>query len=172
MTRDEILRSAIWDVAKIRVYSPIFQTEVELRLEHEFAKERAGEVLPESMVGGVNDFLGLDADALPLMMRLFHDHCLECCAATSYGVEVQPGETEAEANLREFGIASAADAFRRADLRFVRVVEQPEGYLRHRYVTLVFYPVWEPEHGCELVLQDGRLLDFCGESITFLRFEP
>jgi len=48
----------------------------------------------------------------------------------------------------------------------VVIDESEQGY--NRYVKIVFYPAWENEHGCELIVKNGKLLDFYGECGTYI----
>lgn len=123
-------------------------------------------ILSDKFVETVNDFLNLRADALPLMQSLLHRHCLQCCEDISYGVDILDGESETEANLREFEVSSPEDAFAQANLRYVSIWE--DALRINRFVRITFYPPWEDEHGCELILKNGQLLDYTGESGTYL----
>jgi hypothetical protein len=102
------------------------------------------------------------------MKALLYRHCKECCENISYGFESNQGETEVEANLRQFGIGSAEDAFLQANLDHIVVDGDDEVMRKNNYVKIVFYPPWEAEHGCELILQNGKLLDYVGESGTYV----
>lgn len=100
------------------------------------------------------------------MQELLYKHSLECCENISYGVEVLAGETEREANLREFGVEDKLSAFEKANLDHVTIEENLD--TKNRFVRIIFYPEWEAEHGCELILKNGELLDYYGESGAYL----
>ncbi|TPN83490.1 DUF6985 domain-containing protein [Aquimarina algicola] len=170
MTREEILINSIWTDAKMKVFSSFFNTEITVNLyAHPYSLQHVeGPIISEKMVQTINDVLQLDASSLPLMKSLLYKHCLECCDATSYGFEVKDGETETEANLREFGIKNEDDAFANANLNYINIEDDEVEKRKNRYAKLVFYPEWEEEHGCELILKNGVLLDHYGESDTWL----
>lgn len=170
MNRDDILRNSIWTEGKMVLFSPFFEQEVTINL---YTSEKAlrftESIISERFVQTVNDFLNLPAEVKPRMADLLYRHCLACCESISYGVDVLEGETETEANLRAFGVQSKEDAFdvARANLRYVSVEE--DATLKNRFVSIQFYPAWEDEHGCALLLKNGELLDFTGESGVYLR---
>ncbi|MEO1623515.1 MAG: hypothetical protein AAFV25_00055 [Bacteroidota bacterium] len=167
MTREDILLNSIWTSGKLIVHSLFFQAEVRIDLlTSEYNLKNTHQIISEKFVQCINDFLQLPGEGRPLMQQLLYKHCLACCESTSYGVDILEGETETEANLREFGVAAPEDALKKANLDHV-VVEENK-FLKNRFVTLVFYPQWEQEHGCELILKNGRLLDFSGEGGTYL----
>lgn len=170
MNRKEILQQCIWETAKMKVHSPFFGKEVEVWLTAHYKALRFIEedIISPTMVATVNDFLQMSQEDLPLVQRLIYQHCLDCCADTSYGFEVQEGETETQANLREFGVKNEQDAFTQANLSKVYIEDDALEKRKHRYVRLSFYPPWEQEHGLELILQNGKLLDYCGEGGTWL----
>ncbi|MDO7877528.1 hypothetical protein Q5H93_22505 [Hymenobacter sp. ASUV-10] len=168
MTRDEILINSIWTNAKLLAYSEFFGKEVRLDLlTSDYNLENTHEIVSAKFTQAVNDFLALPTQYKPLMQRLLYQHCLQCCESTSYGgVKVRAGETEAAANLRTFGVKDEASAFAKAALSHVTIEENES--LKNRFVRILFYPEWETEHGCELILKNGELLDYFGEDGTYL----
>lgn len=154
----------------MKVHSPFFGKEVEVWLTAHYKALRFIEedIISPTMVDAVNDFLQMSQEDLPLLRRLIYQHCLDACADTSYGFEVQEGETETQANLRAFGVKNEQDAFTQANLSKVYIEDDALEKRKHRYVRLSFYPPWEQEHGLELILQNGKLLDYCGEGGTWL----
>lgn len=170
MNREEILIKSVWESAKMKVYVPFFEKEVEVWLTADLKSLRhiTGDILSATMVDAVNDLLNLDKKYLPLMKKLIYKHCLDCCEATSYGFEVMPGESEKEANLREFEVKNETEAFLQANLYRAYIEDDELEKRNNRYVRLSFYPEWENEHGLELILKNGELLDHCGEGDTWL----
>ena len=167
MTREEILLNSIWTSGKLTVFSPFFEQEVRLELfTSEYNLKNTHQIISEQFVQMVNDFLTLSEEYKPLMKDLLYQHCKECCEAISYGFEVLEGETETTANLRNFGINTAESAFEKSNLDHV-VIEEDK-LRKNRFVKIVFYPEWETEHGCELILKNGKLLNYYGESGTYL----
>lgn len=163
MTREEILRKSIWTMGKLTVYSDFFQQEVRLDLfTSDYNLENTNEIISSSFTQAVNDFLHLSTQYKPLLQKLLYQHCLDCCASTSYGFKPRKGETEEAANLRKFGVKDEASALEKANLDHVEITENE--FTSNRYVKLIFYPEWESEHGCELILKNGELLDYAGES--------
>ncbi|MEM6764053.1 MAG: hypothetical protein AAF655_03980 [Bacteroidota bacterium] len=167
MTREDILLNSIWTSGKMMVYSDFFRQEVQLSLfTSDFNLKNTKHIISEKFVETLNDFLNLSENSKPLIKQLLYKHCVACCENISYGFDPLEGESEMQANLREFGINNEEDAFEKISLNHV-VIE--ENKLRNnRFVRLVFYPEWENEHGCELILRNGELLDHYGEIDTYL----
>jgi hypothetical protein len=163
MTREEILLQSIWTMGKLTVHSDFFQQEVSLDLfASDYNLESTTAIISSQFTATVNDFLRLPEQYKPLMQKLLYQHCLACCASTSYGFKPRKDETEEDANLRKFGVKDEASAFAKANLDHVEITENEFG--SNRYVKLIFFPEWESEHGCELILKNGELLDHFGES--------
>lgn len=76
------------------------------------------------------------------------------------------GETETQANLREFGISNEENAFEKSYIDHIVVDESEQS--NNRFVRIIFYPVWEEEHGCELIMKNGIVLDYFSESGTYI----
>lgn len=154
-------------MGKINLYSEFFQQEVRIDL---FTSDKSlrhtNQIISDKLVQTVNDFLALEVSEKELMGNLLYKHCLDCCEQISYGIEIQEGETETQANLRAFGVAEEKDAFEKAQIHHVVIEEDP--LRKNRFIRLIFYPEWESEHGCELILKNGKLLDFTGEGQTYL----
>ena len=167
MTREEILLNSIWVEGKLNVYSDFFEKEIRIEL---FPSENnlrgTNEIFPDKMVQTVNDFLALSSDYKPLMKELLYKHCQDCCEETSYGFDLKEGETETEANFREFGVKDEDSAFQKANFHHALISE--DSLRKNRFVKIVFYPDWEEEHGCELIIKNGELLDYYGESGSHL----
>ena len=167
MTREEILVNSIWTEGKLNVYSAFFAQEVRIDLvTSKYNLDSTHKIISAKLTQAVNDFLTLAEHYKPLMQKLLHKHCLECVESISYGVEVLDGETEAAANLRAFGVTDEVSAFEQANLDHLTIEE--DDYTANRFVKIVFYPQWEVEHGCELILKNGELLDYYEESGTYL----
>lgn len=165
MTKDEILTTCTWTTDSIGesvAYSDFFKSDFKIILITEDRK------ITDVMVSAVNDFLNLKQDYKPLMSELLYKHCINCCEEASYGFEVKEGETEAETNLREFRVANKNDAFNNANLHSISVHDDEMEGRTNRYVQICFYPEWEEEHGCTLVLKNGVLLDYSGDHDTYL----
>lgn len=123
-------------------------------------------IISEGFVQAINDFLNLPVESSPLIKKLLYKHCLECCENTSFGFDTLDGETETQANLREFGISNEENAFEKSYIDHIVVDESEQS--NNRFVRIIFYPVWEEEHGCELIMKNGIVLDYFGESGTYI----
>jgi len=170
MTREEILNNSIWENAKLKVYSEFFKKEVIIWINSVFValKHLQEVIVTQAIVNNVNDFLNLPESEKQLMKNLLYKHCLECCENISYGFKVKKGETESEANQREFGVYNDDDCFIKANLEEVYIEDDLLDYRNNRYVKLCFYPPWEYDHGIDLILKNGKLLDYSGENDTDL----
>lgn len=167
MTREEILINSIWTSGKMQVYSNFFQKEVRIDLfTSNYNLKNTDKIVSEKFVLAVNDFLQLPTDSSTLLKKLLYKHCLACCEHTSYGFDILDGETETQANLREFGVSNEEAAFEKSYINHIVIDESEQN--DNRYVRMVFYPVWEEEHGCELIIKNGVLLNYFGESGTYI----
>lgn len=168
MTKDEKLNNCTWStnyIGEFIVFSDFFKRDVKIVIITDDNLERS---LTDAMVLSVNDFVNLNDESKPLMSDLLYKHCLECCEEASYGFEVREGENETQANLREFGVSDKNDAFNKANLESISITDDEIAKRTNRYVKIGFYPEWEEEHGCVLVLKNGILLDYCGGHDTYL----
>lgn len=167
MTRGEILINSVWTLGKLNVYSHFFKKEVPIDLyTSDYNLKNTEKIISEKFVQQVNDFLNLSEQSKPLMQKLLYKHCVESCENISYGFDILDGETEIEASMREFGIENELTAFEKANLGHISIEE--DELRKNRFVTIVFYPAWEAEHGCALILKNGDLLDFYGECGIYL----
>lgn len=168
MTKEEILNKCTWElnsIGEFTAYSDFFKSDIKINL---FLDDILKRPLTGGMVSSVNDFLNLSEEYKPLMSELLHRHCLKCCEEASYGFESKDGETLIETNLREFGVSNENDAFNNANLDHISINDDEMADRANRYVMICFYPPWEQEHGCALVLKNGVLLDYFGEHDTYL----
>lgn len=167
MTRKDILINSIWTSGKMNVHSDFFEREVQINLfTSDYNLKNTAAIISEKFVLTINDFLILSKDCKPLMKELLYKHCVECCENTSYGFEVLDNETETQANFRTFGVTDEDSAFEKSNIDHIAVDES--NLEKNRYVSIVFYPNWETEHGCELILKNGELLNHYGETGVYI----
>lgn len=127
---------------KVRVRVALFPEPIEIDL-----WDGADGVTEETLglVGALAEVRGA-ADA----GRHAWDHCQLHFDATDYGAP------EGTSNEDHFDLHGPADAFAAlgAGSIFVSDEDPPTGAL----FGITFYPPWEDEHGCQLVLKDGRFV--------------
>lgn len=171
MTKEDLINSNIWSTGKSKMYSNFFKKEVEIRLENSDDEPISIKIsTSEKSIQTIMDFLNLSESHKPLMQKLLYKHCVDCCEQISYGFEVKEGEDETDVNMREFGATNEQSALENAKLYNVTI--EVGTNLRNRYAIITFYPEWEIEHGCVLILKNGELLDYCGEAGVWLdKFE-
>jgi hypothetical protein len=107
----------------------------------------------------VNDFLALPLETKPLIKDLLYKRCLECCEQIYYGIVVRENETEAETNLREFGINNREDAYEKGNLHHAMYFEAYESR-KNRFITIMFYPAWENRTWMRANSQKRRVAQF------------
>jgi len=169
VTRDEVLARCTWDeynFATLRVPSRLFGREVEVRFDTGDDPERR---VTDAMIASLDHVLDLTEADLGTLKNLLWADCKDAFEATSYGVDVLPGETETEANHRDFGIRTPDDAYAQSRLVRVRIKHDPE--LRHRYAALDFESPWDMEHGCSVVMKNGKLIARYSHDVWFGRYE-
>jgi hypothetical protein len=156
MTQAGILQRCHWDEqdwATITVDSVLFGQPVTVCFMPAY---NAGRVITAEMVAVLHDFLALTPAELPAIKQLLWDDCLRDFAKTDYGVDVEPGETDVQANQREFGIHHAEDAYAQCQVKQFSI-PQPGPRTSYRLGTIDFEAEWA-ERDCRVLLQDGRLI--------------
>ena len=109
----------------------------------------------DKMVAAVQDAERLGVEHHSALEAMLYAHAEQCFESTSYGhIDVPEAENVAEANRQAFGVRTSAEAFSAAGTPEVQVSGNHDSYA-HRYAVLVFYPPWEDEHGCGIVLRNG-----------------
>jgi len=165
---DEVIGRCTWSeggrIATVQVYSPMFERVVTVTL---FAEERGplGEI-NETMKEALADFLALDASHVPRLAELLFADCKDKFESVSFGFDLLEGETDTEANHREFGVFTPADALAKSELKYVHVEGEK---FPNRYFSIVFEAPWgDLEH---IVVRNGRLLTFYEDGVYFGQFE-
>jgi hypothetical protein len=169
MTKDEILSRCLWDKhdsATLTVYSPMFAREVDICFYPHFD---AGRQLNGRMVAALNHFLNLSGSDLETVMELLWVDCQRAFDAISYGVDILPGESETEANHRDFNIHTRDDAYAKSHFRRISIPGDPA--LKNDYAAIEFEPEWDPEHGCSVVMKNGQLIDTYSNDVPFGRYD-
>lgn len=97
--------------------------------------------------------------------ELLWEHCKMCFDATDYGAP------ESQSNEDFFGIHGAEEAFAQAGKATIYLSESiPVG--SHELFELTFYPPWEDEHGCSLVVREGTLVGTSDPGGWLRGFDP
>ena len=76
------------------------------------------------------------------------------------------GESGAETNRRAFNVRTPDEAFAAAGHPEAQVSGEDDGR-GGRFAVLVFYPPWEEEHGCGVVVRDGEPVGW-GEASVYV----
>lgn len=155
MTREEIIEICNWDdwnFATITVYSPLFGKEVEVRFMPDFD---SGRTITDKMAASLNDFLALTEKELETVKQHLWEDCKQAFEEISYGVELLEGETETEANHRDFEIFNPEDAYRKSFFKRISIPEEPK--LTNHYAVIDFSPEWE-SHGCSIIVKNGVII--------------
>lgn len=155
MKKEALLEQITWNdsgYGTANIYVPFFDTEVEITI---FPEEDKVQHISDHMMAALNDFLSFSETYLPQLQQQLHAHCELCFDVTEYGItDPKENETHIAANMRAFGIYTPEDAFKSANLESVSIYGGNDRY-KNRYINLQFYPEWEDEHGCDIVLQNG-----------------
>ena len=123
------------------------------------------------MIAAVNDVLSLSSEYQQEIKKLLFEHCEICFTDISYPhVDFRPDESNIEANRRVFAIYTQEDAFQNANLQGIEIYGEND-ILKHRYAEIVFYPTWEEEHGCSVVLQDGKPISVQDNGASVTQYE-
>ena len=141
-----------YGIATTRVTPLLFGVPIEVTL---YPDLDGDDVVTERMLAALDDLRQLDAEHRAAIAEMLWEQAERCIEATDYGFPERAGETHEETCRREFGVHSAADAFAAAGLPTAQVSGEHDA-LRGRFAVLQFYPPWEDEHGCAIVLRDGQ----------------
>lgn len=157
MTKDEILKNCTWDrydMASLEIEIPILKRKAEVQF---IPNLKSGKKITEDMTQALNDVLNLDATQVVEIKDYLYRFFDLCCEVTSYGfeIEVAEGSVLADVNKRYFGVKNREDALTQSELGQI-TIEEHEG----RVATLHFYAPWEDEHGCEIVIRNGKIGKF------------
>lgn len=154
--------------ASAQVTPPLFGRGVTVRFFPDFDGDGA---VSDEMIGVASDVGRLAPKQQPVLAAMLLEYAELCFESTDYGFDPGPGEDGAEANRRAFGIWTAADALASAGSPEAQVSGEDDGR-RGRFAVLVFYPPWEDEHGCGVVVRDGELVGVGPSSVYVGEFDP
>ncbi len=160
LTKTEILDHAVWDefVFEMQMYSSFFDKKITVQF---FTKDEQ-EHLSDKMVDSLNDFLNLTETDRNTIKEFLWKDCQDSFEDTDYGAE------EGQTNYDYFNIHNLEDAHKKSFINRVQIFE--EG-LKNRYAFVLFYPEWEQEHGCGIVLQNGIPIDTQQHDPRFKQYE-
>ena len=139
---EESLAHRASDQKALLLAVPLFPEPIEVTFDLEELAERELSLLL--------DLAQLDSEALERASELLWEHCKLCFEVTDYGAEE-------ESNESYFNIHGPEDAWRERGKASLYLGEENRE-LKNRICALQFYPVWEDEHGCSLVLRNGEFL--------------
>ncbi|TPN85310.1 DUF6985 domain-containing protein [Aquimarina algicola] len=159
ITKEEIQQNCVWDdcdTATLHIYSNYFGKEIEVI----FRSNSKRKIITDKMVACCNDFLALSEEGAIKLKELLYSHCRLCFNTIQYGHIVPKGiETYLEANQRGFHIFNPDTAFDKSNIESV-YIDRDHDHYKNRYVEILFYPDWEDEHGCTIILKNGKPIEF------------
>ncbi len=124
----------------------------------------------DTMQDSLRDLEALGQEHKDTVASMLLEHAESCFESTSYGyAESSDLEDETEINREAFSVRTPANAFRAARLAGASI--ELEDALTHRYAVLEFDVPWEEEHGCGIVLRDGRPIGWGSADIHGGQFE-
>lgn len=138
-----------------RIHVPEFGGDVRLRV---YPEDGAAPLIPPAVM---EHLAALRAAAtIPRITSLLAEHCRSCCLDISYGL-ARPGEDETLSNYAAFNLTPEG--------------EPPEGWYSPAWLrclmldatntngdfsSLRFLPPWEDEHGLDITVREGKLVEF------------
>ena len=110
------------------------------------------------------DLANLDDSQIRKASDLLWEHCQICFECTDYG-----GGDESNENL--FDIHNSKQAWEKAGPGLIRIDTEEDEKLQNRLLLLQFYPPWEDEHGCGLVLKNGDFIAWTESDPCLLSYD-
>lgn len=165
LDHDALVRGCDWrrdDTASLTLYSPALQRDVLIELH-----VPTDNVIPESFVAVVNDFLNVPTEDAALLAEMLWCDAQHAFEVVDYGFEPRTGETLSQTAQRELGVTNAAEALAQSTLRYFSVYEQE---LSSRYGTLVFDCPWSGL--INAVVRNGRIIDVYENGVHLGWYEP
>ncbi len=107
--------------------------------------------LTDGSAGVLRALQGLGPDDRPRAAELAWEHAKICMDATDYGAPA------GQSNEDYFGIQGPREALAQLGPGSVYLSERMSGGW-HDLFTITFYPPWESEHGCSLVVANGKFV--------------
>ena len=120
----------------------------------------------DRMLAAADDVGRLGPEQRPALASMLLAHAEFYFEDIDYGEPALPGEDGAETNRRAFGVRTPDEALSAAGHPEAHVSGEDDG-LSGRFAVLVFYPPWEIEHGCGVVLRDGEPVGW-GEASVYV----
>ena len=161
MTKAELAAQTVWDdyaLGNLSLFIPLFNESIKIVLFPDL--DQAPEVT-DKMTAIVNDLLQLKQEQMDRVKELLWEECEFAFNVADYGVEPLEGESNVEANFRDFGISNADDAFAKSSIQAVHVFDKFKG----RYATINIDTC--SNNDISLILKNGRIIDF-GDDGAFL----
>lgn len=152
-----------WDsigLGHFRAEFPLVGKQAEFVL---FPADGAGPQVTARMAQTVADVMNLGGGDRATIESMLWDECRFSFQVADYGVDVREGETSLQAHLREFGIASPADAWNKAKLGWVHI---SDGYAS-RFAELQFDTA--AANLISVIVKDGRIIDYDDDG-TYLKW--
>jgi hypothetical protein len=167
--REDILKTISWtegddSSGTSRMALPAFQTEVCIRLFVDGNKEISGRT--ERIF---NDLYSLGNNELQMIKGFLYENYISCCDSINYGFPRRAGESEAEANRREFGVGDREGAYRQSRLKYI-LIDEDEEELKGHYAQLMFDAEWHSSL-CAVVMRDGKIVGYGEDGLYLGRFD-
>ena len=169
LTRDGLLARATWkdeNQLEFTLPVPVFGGDMKC-----FVWTREPGRVSDRTVHTFAQLQVLDAGQLERIKAVVWDNCVLCCETTGYGVDVAEGESEAQANHREFGALDAEGAWARTRLEELQVFEDDQDEYAANYARIALDNEWE-SHGVRVVVRDGVVVGGGEDGLFIGRFEP
>ena len=167
---DDFLHQAHWNgagsIAELEVPSALFGGAVPVSLFTDDSDRAAAFQINDVMRQALANFMALEAAEMGRVAELLFEACSDAFESTYYGVDALEGEAPAEANHRDFGIHTPAEALAQSHFRRVTIHGETFG---NRYFSLLYETPWgDLQH---VVAKNGRLITVYQDGVWFGQFD-
>ncbi len=169
MTKEEILEKTTWDyyiaMGTCPVYVPLFEKEIPFIF---FQDSNLTPSITEKMFECVKDILALEKLELETIKEMLWEECYFAFSVTDYGCEPIAGETDLEANFREFGISNKEDAYSKSEIIEIQIAQEYDTY-SGRYAEIKINSA--SDNLISIIVKNGKIIDFDDDGTNLGSFE-
>lgn len=157
MTKKEILDKTTWDYYEMgtcHIYVPLFEKEIPFVF---FQDHKPEPNITDKMIECVNDIISLERLEIETIKEMLMEECVFAFTLTDYGCVPNEGETDLEANFREFEIFNKENAYAKSEVTKIHI-RQESDELKGRYAEIKIDSA--SDNLLSIIIKNGKIIDF------------